>query len=43
MYKHEMTDEQKVTAEQLKQQSEDYLMLHHYIGKTPLDNILKVK
>jgi hypothetical protein len=43
MYKPEMTDEQKEIAEQLKQKSEDYLIQHHYIGKTPLDNILKVK
>lgn len=43
MFKPEMTDEQRIIAEKLKKQPEDYLMLNHYIGKTALDNIIKVK
>jgi hypothetical protein len=43
IWKPDMTDEQKENAEALKKKSEDYLILNHYIGKTRLDDILKVK
>ena len=43
MWKPDMTDEQKKNAAILKEKSEEYLMEHDYVGKTPLDDILKVR
>lgn len=43
IYKPDMTYEEQIIAEKLKQKSEDYLMQHHYIRKIQLDNILKVE
>ena len=42
IFKPDMTDEQKVIAEALKLNSEQYLIDNEYIGKINIDNILKV-
>lgn len=43
IWKPDMTDEQIKNAENLKSQPEKYLIENHFISKTPIDKIIKVK
>ena len=43
IWKPDMTEEERVNAEFLNNQSESYLLEHQYMMKTPLDDIVKVR